>query len=337
MAKIGIAGAGTWGTALAIHLAHCGHEVVLWSHLESEAEQLAAKRRHPNLPEAVIPDSIVITSNPSVLCTDQRLILLAVPSIYTRETARRLAPLIPKGQRIVNVAKGIEEETLLTQSEITEQELPQAEVAVLSGPSHAEEVSIGMPTAVVAGAKRRETAEYIQNLFMSPAFRVYISPDVKGIELGGALKNVIALAAGMADGLGYGDNTEAALVTRGITEMARLGVALGCDWQTFYGLTGLGDLIVTCGSRHSRNRRAGVLIGKGYTMEAAMNEVQMVVEGVYSAKAARALAERYHVSMPIVEEVNRILFERKPAADAVSELMCRDKTAEHPELRWACS
>lgn len=334
MAKIGIAGAGTWGTALAIHLAGCGHEVVLWSHLEEEAEQLSKSRRHPNLPGARIPDSILLTSDPAVLCEKKQLILFAVPSIYTRETARRLRPYIPAGQRIVNVAKGIEEQTLLTQTEITEEELPGTEVAVLSGPSHAEEVSVGMPTAVVAGAKRRETAEYLQNLFMSPAFRVYISPDVKGIELGGALKNVIALAAGMADGLGYGDNTEAALVTRGITEMARLGVALGCDWQTFYGLTGLGDLIVTCGSRHSRNRRAGVLIGKGLSAEAAMKEVQMVVEGVYSAKAARALAAKVGVSMPIVEEVNRILFEGKPAADAVSELMCRDKTAEHPTLKW---
>ena len=334
MANIGIIGAGTWGTALAIHLAKCCHHVTVWSHEEKEAALLSKNRKHPNLPDAKIPAAIRFTACEEEVCADKSLLLFSVPSIFTRETARRMAPYVPEGQRIVNVAKGIEETTLLTQSELTEQELPRMEVCVLSGPSHAEEVSIGMPTAVVAGAKRRETAEYIQNTFMSPAFRVYSSPDIKGIELGGSLKNVIALAAGMADGLGYGDNTEAALVTRGMTEMGRLVSAMGCSMQTVYGLAGLGDLIVTCGSRHSRNRRAGVLIGQGYTAKAAMKEVQMVVEGVYSAKAAKQLAEKYQVEMPIVEEVNRILFEGKPAADAVMELMCRDKTSEHPGLSW---
>lgn len=334
MAEIGVLGSGTWGTALSIHLAGCGHQIALWSALPQEIRELAETRRHKNLPKASIPEGVSFTAELSEACTGKDLLILAVPSIYTRETAKKMRPLVREGQIIVNVAKGIEEDSLKTQTEITEEEIPQAEAAALSGPSHAEEVSIGMPTAVVAAAKRRETALYIQELFMNPRFRVYISPDVRSVEVGGSLKNVIALAAGMADGLGYGDNTMAALITRGITELARLGTAMGGSPVTFYGLTGLGDLIVTCESRHSRNRRAGVLIGQGMTMQEAMDEVQMVVEGVYSAKAGKQLADRYGVSVPIIEEVNRILFEGKPAAEAVSDLMCRDRTVEHPELSW---
>lgn len=334
MAKIGVLGSGTWGTALTIHLAKCGHEVTLWSAFQEEIEALSETYRHKNLPGAVIPETVRFTSDTEKACSGMDLLILAVPSIFTRETAAKMRPYVREGQIVVNVAKGIEEDSLKTQTEITEEGLPMAEVAALSGPSHAEEVSIGMPTAVVAAAHSRKTAMYIQELFMNPRFRVYISPDMKGVEIGGSLKNVIALAAGMADGLGYGDNTMAALITRGITEMARLGKAMGSSPVTFYGLTGLGDLIVTCESRHSRNRRAGVLIGQGKTAKEAMDEVQMVVEGVYSAKAGRQLAERYGVEMPIVEEVNRILFEGKSAADAVSDLMCRDKTTEHPDLSW---
>lgn len=334
MAKIGVLGSGTWGTALTIHLAKCGHEVTLWSAFQEEIAALSETYRHKNLPGAVIPETVRFTSDTEKACSGMDLLILAVPSIFTRETAAKMRPYVREGQIVVNVAKGIEEDSLKTQTEITEEELPMAEVAALSGPSHAEEVSIGMPTAVVAAAHSRKTAMYIQELFMNPRFRVYISPDMKGVEIGGSLKNVIALAAGMADGLGYGDNTMAALITRGITEMARLGKAMGSSPVTFYGLTGLGDLIVTCESRHSRNRRAGVLIGQGKTAKEAMDEVQMVVEGVYSAKAGRQLAERYGVEMPIVEEVNRILFEGKSAADAVSDLMCRDKTTEHPDLSW---
>ena len=334
MAKIGVLGSGTWGTALTIHLAKCGHEVILWSAFQEEIEALSETYRHKNLLGAVIPETVRFTSDTEKACSGMDLLILAVPSIFTRETAAKMRPYVREGQIVVNVAKGIEEDSLKTQTEITEEELPMAEVAALSGPSHAEEVSIGMPTAVVAAAHSRKTAMYIQELFMNPRFRVYISPDMKGVEIGGSLKNVIALAAGMADGLGYGDNTMAALITRGITEMARLGKAMGSSPVTFYGLTGLGDLIVTCESRHSRNRRAGVLIGQGKTAKEAMDEVQMVVEGVYSAKAGRQLAERYGVEMPIVEEVNRILFEGKSAADAVSDLMCRDKTTEHPDLSW---
>lgn len=219
-------------------------------------------------------------------------------------------------------------------SQVIEEELPEAEVAVLSGPSHAEEVSRGIPTTCVAGAHRKKVADYIQSVFMSPVFRVYTSPDMLGIEVGAALKNVIALAAGIADGLGYGDNTKAALITRGIAELTRLGVRMGGKEQTFVGLSGIGDLIVTCASMHSRNRRAGILIGKGYTMEEAMNEVQMVVEGVYSAKAGMKLAEAYGIDMPIVEQVNQVLFDGKPAKEAVNDLMLRDRRIESSGLPW---
>lgn len=209
-----------------------------------------------------------------------------------------------------------------------------ADVAVLSGPSHAEEVSLGLPTTCVAGARSRQTAERIQEVFMSPVFRVYTSPDILGIEIGGALKNVIALAAGIADGLGYGDNTKAALITRGIYEITRLGLAMGGKASTFGGLSGIGDLIVTCASMHSRNRRAGILIGKGYSMKEAMDEVQMVVEGVYSAKAGLALAERHQVPVPIITEVNQVLFEGKSARNAVNDLMLRDRTEESAGAGW---
>ena len=245
-----------------------------------------------------------------------------------------MAHFLKEGQVITNVAKGIEDTTLKNLSEIIEEELPAARVTVLSGPSHAEEVSRGLPTTCVAGAHRRQDAELVQNLFMSPVFRVYTSPDMLGIELGGALKNVIALAAGIADGLGCGDNTKAALITRGIAEITRLGTAMGGSPETFSGLTGIGDLIVTCASMHSRNRRAGILIGKGYTMDEAMKEVKMVVEGVYSARAARALSKKYQVSMPIVEQVNEVLFDGKPAKDALYDLMLRDRRAENALLEW---
>ena len=245
-----------------------------------------------------------------------------------------MAPFVKEGQVIVCVAKGIEEETLMTISEVVQQEIPVAEVAVMCGPSHAEEVGIGLPTTVVAGAKKKAVAESIQDIFMNEVFRVYTSPDVLGMELGGSLKNVIALAAGMADGLGYGDNTKAALITRGITEIGRLAIKMGASYETLSGLTGIGDLIVTCESKHSRNRKAGMLIGQGYTMKQATEEVKMVVEGIYSAKAAIALARKYGEDMPIIEVVNKVLFEDLPAQEAVRELMVRDKRAEHSDLEW---
>lgn len=240
---------------------------------------------------------------------------------------------IEDGQVVVNVSKGIEENTLLTLTDQIKQEIPQAKVAVLSGPSHAEEVARELPTTCVVGCEDESMAKMLQNAFMSDVFRVYTSSDVIGIEVGGALKNVIALAAGIADGLGYGDNTKAALITRGIAEITRLGLKMGGKAESFSGLTGIGDLIVTCASMHSRNRRAGILIGQGKTMEEAMSEVQMVVEGVYSAKAALALSRKYKVSMPIVEQVNEVLFNNKKAEDAVKDLMMRNSRAEYEALK----
>lgn len=335
MAKIGIIGAGSWGTALAVLLDGNGHEVTMWSALEDEVRMLQEKHEHPDkLPGVKLPERICFTADLEKASSGKDLLVLAVPSVFTRDTARKMRPYIAEGQIIVNVAKGIEEGTLHTLTEIIEEEIPQAVAAVLSGPSHAEEVGRGLPTTCVAGAHRRGDAEYIQGLFMSRVFRVYTSPDILGIELGGALKNVIALAAGMADGLGYGDNTKAAIITRGIAEISRLAIAMGAKAETLGGLTGIGDLIVTCASRHSRNRKAGMLIGQGKTMQEAMDEVQMVVEGVYSAKAAMGLAGRYHVPMPIIEQVNQVLFYGKPVKAAVEELMLRDRKAEHEELLW---
>ena len=335
MAKISIIGAGSWGTALARLLAVNGHDVVMWSIVEDEIRMLQENHEHlTKLPGVKLPDDIVFTTDMECAVKGKDILVLAVPSPYTRSTSRTMAPYVSEGQIIVSVAKGIEESTLKVLADVIKEEIPQADVAVLCGPSHAEEVGRGIPTTVVAGAKTRKTAEYIQNVFMNKVFRVYTSPDMMGMELGGALKNVIALAAGIADGLGCGDNTKAALITRGIAEMSRLGVAMGGHIETFNGLTGIGDLIVTCASRHSRNRKAGYLIGQGKTMQEAMDEVKKVVEGVYSAKAAKILAEKYHIDMPIVEEVNQVLFEGKSAKEAMTDLMLRDKKIEHPELPW---
>ena len=332
MAKIGIIGAGSWGIALSVLLHNNGHEITVWSILEDEINMLKTEHEHKDkLPGVKLPEDMVFTTSLPEAIEGKDILVLAVPSPFTRSTSHNRKPYVADGQIIVNVAKGIEEHTLMTLSQIIEEEVPQANVAVLSGPSHAEEVGRGIPTTIVVGAKTRETAEYIQNVFMSDVFRVYISPDVLGIELGAALKNVVALAAGIADGLGYGDNTKAALITRGITEIARLGTAMGGKFETFCGLSGIGDLIVTCASMHSRNRRAGILIGQGKTMEEAMAEVKMVVEGVYSAKAAKALAEKYHVELPIIEQVNEVLFNGKSAAVAVKDLMIRDKKIEHQD------
>lgn len=335
MAKIGVVGAGSWGTALALVLEKNGHQVTLWSSREKKAEELRNLRENKDkLPGVEIPKSIEITADMETAVKDKEMVVLGVPSLYIRETASKMAPYSQPGQIVVNVSKGIESDSLKTMTEVIEEELAGAEVAVLSGPSHAEEVSREIPTTVVVSAKKKSIAEQIQSCFMNEVFRVYTSPDMYGIELGGALKNVIALAAGVADGLGYGDNTKAALITRGIAEMSRLGVAAGGHIESFYGLTGIGDLIVTCASMHSRNRRAGILIGQGYTMEEAMAEVKMVVEGVHSAKAAYQLAQKYQVSLPIIEQINEVLFEGKSAAEAVKELMLRDKKIENPLLPW---
>ncbi|GLC79853.1 NAD(P)H-dependent glycerol-3-phosphate dehydrogenase [Lacrimispora brassicae] len=334
MAKIGVIGSGSWGIALAALLYNNGHEVAVWSAIPEEISEMKSTHRHHTLPDLELTEDMIFTEDLEEAMTGRDLLVTAVPSVYVRPTAKKMSPFCRYGQVVVNVAKGIEESTLMTLSEILEEELPMADVAVLSGPSHAEEVSKSLPTTCVAGARTRKTAEYIQGIFMSEVFRVYTSPDIQGIELGASLKNVIALAAGIADGLGYGDNTKAALITRGIAEISRLGTAMGGKFQTFCGLSGTGDLIVTCASMHSRNRRAGILMGQGKTMEEATKEVKMVVEGIYSAKAALALSVKYGISMPIVEQVNAVLFDGKPASEAVKDLMLRDKTIESSDLPW---
>lgn len=335
MANTAVIGAGSWGTALASVLHTNGHEVTIWSIVQEEIQMLSEKHEHTEkLPGVKLPEDMIFTTDLEAAIKEKDYLILAVPSVFTRSTAKSMAPYVEKGQVIVCVAKGIEENTLMTLSDIVAEEIPAAEIAVMCGPSHAEEVGAGIPTTVVSGAGKKSIAEGVQDIFMNEVFRVYTSPDVLGMELGGSLKNVIALAAGMADGLGFGDNTKAALITRGISEIGRLALKMGAKYETLSGLTGIGDLIVTCESRHSRNRKAGMLIGKGYTMQQAMDEVKMVVEGVYSAKAAIALAHKYDVDMPIIEEVNQVLFADKPAKEAVLELMLRDKRAEHSSLEW---
>ena len=334
MAKVGVIGAGSWGTALAILLNENGNDVTLWSHREKEAERIRQTRHISKLPDIDIPEGISVTSRLEEAVSDKEVLVLVVPSNCVRETSEKMKPYVPAGTVIVSASKGIEESTLMTMTDIIDVVVPQSESAVLSGPSHAEEVAKSLPTACVIGAKTEETARRLQKLFMSPVFRVYISSDMLGIELGGALKNVIALAAGIADGMGYGDNAKAALITRGMVEIGRLGIKMGGNLETFSGLTGIGDLIVTCASMHSRNRRAGILLGQGYSMEEALKEVNMVVEGVYSAKSAMKLSRKYHAELPIIEQVNKILFEGKNPKETVAELMLRDNKLENSLIPW---
>ena len=333
MTKVSVIGSGSYGVALAVLLHRNGHEVVLRSSTKEKAEQVADKRRIPSLPDVELAPEIFVTNDLERACQAD-LIVLAAASVHIRGLARTMAPFVKEGQILVNAAKGIEESTLKTLSEQIEEEIPKARIAVLSGPSHAEEVGKGIPTTCVVGARERQTAETVQNIFMCDSFRVYTNPDVTGIEIGGALKNVIALAAGIADGLGYGDNTKAALITRGMAEISRLALAMGARIETLYGLSGIGDLVVTCASMHSRNRRAGILIGQGYTAKEAMRQVNMVVEGVYSAKAGAALAERYGITMPITRNVCAVLFEGKSPAECLRDLMLRDKCVENASLDW---
>jgi glycerol-3-phosphate dehydrogenase (NAD(P)+) len=335
MSKISVLGAGTWGTALAILLSNNGHEVTIWTIIENEARMLSEHRNEiKNLPGAKLPAEVKVTMNLEEACSGKELLVMAVASPYIRSTAKLASPFIKEGQKIVNVSKGIEDVTLRTLSEVISEEIPQADIAVLSGPSHAEEVSRGVPTTIVVGAKTKETARFIQDVFMTDVFRVYTSPDITGIELGGSLKNVIALAAGIVDGLGLGDNTKAALMTRGMAEISRLGVKLGGKIETFSGLSGFGDLFVTCNSKHSRNWNAGYLMGQGKTMEEAKQQVGQVVEGINSAKAALHLAQQNDVEMPIVEQINLVLFEGKSANDALYDLLGRDKRKEYKSLEW---
>ncbi len=328
MSKISVIGSGGWGSAVAIMLAENGHNVTVWSYLESECDDLKKYRENkPFLPGVRFPDSVGFTNDISC-AAGADIVVMATPSHGVRSTAKAMAPYISDGQLVVNIAKGIEEGTYCTLSQVIKQEIPNCVIAVMSGPSHAEEVSRGIPTTNVVACADEKIARYVQDEFMNPNFRIYTNPDVLGVELGGSLKNVIALCAGVLDGMGLGDNTKAALMTRGLVEMSRLGAAMGAKEETFNGLSGLGDLIVTCTSMHSRNRRAGILIGQGKTAEEAKDEVKMVVEGVRTCRAAKELSEKYGIEMPIVNEAYKVLFENLPAAEAIKNLMGREKKHE---------
>ncbi len=333
MAKIGILGAGTWGVALAGMLTKTGHDVTVWSALPQEITELSETRRHKNLPGMVIPEETRFTASIEEACRGKELLVFAVPSVYLRGTAAAAAPFLSEDQILVDVAKGLEPDTLYTMTQVIRDELrrhgiTRAPLVALSGPTHAEEVAVGLPTTIVSACTDAQVAEKVQRIFMNPIFRVYTNPDVEGVELCGAVKNIIALAAGIATGLGYGDNARAALITRGMAELTRLGVAMGCYEQTFSGLAGVGDLIVTATSRHSRNNRCGTLIGQGVPPEEAVRQVGMVVEGINALPATLQLKKRYGVDMPIVEAVEAVLHGGVAPRDAVYELMTRERRNE---------
>lgn len=329
MASIGILGAGTWGIALARMLTNCGHQVTVWSALPDEIDSLASTRIQKNLPDMVIPEETVFTKKIEEACVSKDIVLFAVPSVFVRTTARSAKPFLPEGQIIVDVAKGIEPDTLFTMTQVIENEVGKPLHAVaLSGPTHAEEVARDLPTTIVSACRDLSIAEKVQDVFMNSCLRVYTNPDVLGVELCGAVKNIIALAAGVSAGLGYGDNTKAALITRGMAEITRLGLSMGCREQTFSGLAGIGDLVVTATSRHSRNNRCGELLGKGVPARDAIREVGMVVEGINAIPATLQLARKYHVSMPITEAVNEIVNNGKDPKDTVAMLMGRKKQSE---------
>ena len=345
MKKIGVLGAGTWGMALARMLCNAGNEVIVWSALGAEIDDLTKTRQHPKLPEMVIPDALQFTKSIEEVCTGKDILLFAVPSVFVRSTSAAARPFIPDGQVIVDVAKGIEADTLMTMSEVIRSELEKEDgktrvprdvkIVALSGPTHAEEVATDLPTTIVSACGDMATAEMIQDVFMGTpdnrtCLRVYTNTDVKGVELCGALKNIIALAAGVSTGLGYGDNARAALITRGLAEIVRLGMKMGCIEQTFYGLAGVGDLIVTATSRHSRNNRAGFLIGQGTAPDEAVRKVGMVVEGINAIPAAVRLAQEYDVEMPIVSFMDDVVRHGKDPGEAVVQLMGRRKKSELP-------
>lgn len=328
--RIGILGAGTWGIALARMLCHTGKFVTVWSALEDEINHLKETDTHPKLPDMMLPKTIHYTADLEEACTDMDIIVFAVPSPYVRETAQNAKPHIPEGQVIVDVAKGIEVTNLLTLTEVIDDVLQDETInyVALSGPTHAEEVSQDLPTVIVSACADLDVAEYVQRSFTSPFMRVYTNTDIRGVEICGALKNVIALATGMSEGLGYGDNAKAALITRGISEITRLGEKLGCNPETFSGLAGLGDLVVTCTSQHSRNNRAGFLMGKGKTAEEATEEVGMVVEGINAIPAAIRMGETYEIEMPITEAVNQIVNHGLNPLEAVNDLLNRESKME---------
>lgn len=335
MSVVSIIGAGSWGISLSILLSNNGHQVRVWSRFQDEIESLKRDREHKDkLPGVRIPDSVVLTSDPGVCLEGHDFVVIVVPSQTVRESVRLISTYLKKNDILVLCSKGIEEDTGKRLSQVILEEAPEVRVVALYGPSHAEEVAVGIPTTVVAASPDKEAAMAVQDLFMSPCFRVYTSSDIIGAEIGAALKNVIALCAGISDGLGYGDNSKAALMTRGITEIARLGTAMGANATTFSGLTGIGDLIVTCTSRHSRNWQAGNLIGQGYSPDEAAARVKMVVEGISAAKAAKMLMDQYNISMPICLEAYRILFEGKDCRKAVYDLMTRQKKHESEDTGW---
>lgn len=328
MANISVLGSGSWGTAMAVFLAESGHKVKVWTRNAQTAITLSKTRENARyLPGIKIPENVSFTDKISE-CADAETVIVATPSHTVREVAKKFAPYAKDSQIIVSISKGFDEEKKQRLSCVINEEIPNAVVVAMSGPSHAEEVALALPTTNVVAHPDIKVAQHIQSLFMSPAFRLYASDDIIGVELGGSLKNIIALCAGISDGLGYGDNAKAAIITRGIAEITRLGIAMGAKKDTFSGLSGIGDLIVTCTSMHSRNRRAGILIGKGKTPEEAREEVGMVVEGIKAAKAAHALSKKYNVEMPIANEAYKVLFENLPASACVKNLMERSMKNE---------
>ncbi|MDO4501494.1 MAG: NAD(P)H-dependent glycerol-3-phosphate dehydrogenase [Erysipelotrichaceae bacterium] len=327
--KISVLGAGTWGMALARLLCLNQHEVTVYSAIPSEIDELASTRLHKNLPGMIIPDEIIFTKDLKEACIDKEIVVFAVPSIFVRSTANKAKEFLNNKQVIVDVAKGIEADTLLTMSEVIKSELGEDfNVVAFSGPTHAEEVAKDLPTTIVSACKNEEAAKLVQDAFMNSNMRVYTNDDVLGVELCGALKNIIALASGVSTGLGFGDNSKAAIITRGIAEMKRLGLLMGAKNETFSGLAGIGDLIVTCTSIHSRNNRCGMLLGQGVSAEEAKKQVGMVVEGINALPAAMKLKEKYDVDMPIIETVNKIVFEGADPKTEVIKLMNRDKKNE---------
>ncbi|BAF59788.1 MAG: NAD(P)H-dependent glycerol-3-phosphate dehydrogenase [Pelotomaculum sp.] len=339
--KVAVLGAGSWATALSRLLSKKGCQVVMWSASSEQAREINETRENRHyLPGVMLPADIEVTLDLEKALYKAKAVVYGVPSHAFREVARRSLPYLPENAVLVNVAKGIEEESLYRMSQVFAEEAGLSMLdryVVLSGPSHAEEVGRDIPTAVVVASPNMERAEQVQDLFMCESFRVYTNPDVVGVELGGALKNIIALGTGIADGLGFGDNTKAALMTRGLAEISRLGMVMGANPLTFAGLSGVGDLIVTCTSMHSRNRRAGMAIGQGKSLEEALSMVKMVVEGVRTTRAARRLSEKHAVQMPITEQIHRVLFEGLSPAVAVNKLMTRGKTHEMEEVALAAA
>ena len=327
MKNIAIIGSGSWGVALGIHLAKLGNKIKIWSFMQEEADLINNERKCKFLPEVTLPEGIYCTTSYEEAIKDSEIILHVTPSKFTRNTVKEYKRYV-KNQTIVICTKGFEKETLSSLDEVFKQEIPNLKLAILSGPSHAEEVSKAVPTAMVIASENEEIANELRDIFMNENLRVYTSKDVKGVELGGALKNIIAFCAGVAAGIGLGDNSFAALITRGLCEISRLGVALGGKYETFYGLTGLGDLIVTCLSEHSRNRTAGKLMGQGKTLEEARNQIGMVIEGVDNIEVAYELAQKYDVDMPIVNAVYDMLYNNLSPKEGVIRLMTRDKKAE---------